>query len=197
MSYLEKHPFVMIVIGVMGISLSAIFVRYSQAPSSVTAAYRLLWTVLLPVYARTSEPERGAGDRDGAVGKCLYCTDGFFCGRRSFVRRYLISSFGSCGGGLYASRQTGPQHCFHYDLYLYRIWLLRGGFSHSLGHTRSAVDRIWIQRCGRGDSVGSIFNHTRTQHFQLVPEIFLTGICVCFEIMRTGDCCRDSSAAVS
>lgn len=47
MAYLEKHPFIMIVVGVIGISLSAIFVRYSQAPSSVTAAYRLLWTVLL------------------------------------------------------------------------------------------------------------------------------------------------------
>ena len=37
----------MIVIGIIGISLSAIFVKYSAAPSSVTAAYRLLWTVLL------------------------------------------------------------------------------------------------------------------------------------------------------
>ncbi len=37
----------MIVIGVMGIGLSAIFVRYAHAPSSITATYRLLWTVLL------------------------------------------------------------------------------------------------------------------------------------------------------
>lgn len=37
----------MIVIGVIGISLSSIFVKYSPAPSSVTAAWRLLWTVLL------------------------------------------------------------------------------------------------------------------------------------------------------
>lgn len=37
----------MIIIGVIGISLSSIFVKYSQAPSSVTAAYRLIWTVLL------------------------------------------------------------------------------------------------------------------------------------------------------
>ena len=37
----------MIVIGVMGISLSSIFVKYSNAPSAVTAAYRLLWTILL------------------------------------------------------------------------------------------------------------------------------------------------------
>ena len=47
MKYIEKHPMVMIVIGILGISLSAIFVKYSQAPSVVTAAYRLLWTVLL------------------------------------------------------------------------------------------------------------------------------------------------------
>lgn len=47
MNYLEKHPMIMIVIGVIGISLSAIFVKYSQAPSVVTASYRLLWTVAL------------------------------------------------------------------------------------------------------------------------------------------------------
>ena len=47
MGYFEKHPMTMIVIGVIGISLSSIFVRYSAAPSAVTAAYRLLWTVLL------------------------------------------------------------------------------------------------------------------------------------------------------
>lgn len=47
MKYLEKHPMIMIVIGVIGISLSAIFVKYSTAPSSVTAAFRLMWTVLL------------------------------------------------------------------------------------------------------------------------------------------------------
>ncbi len=47
MKYLEKHPMLMIVMGIIGISVSAIFVRYSQAPSAVTAAYRLLWTVLL------------------------------------------------------------------------------------------------------------------------------------------------------
>jgi len=45
--YLEKNPMIMIVIGVLGISVSAIFVRYSAAPSAVTAALRLLWTVLL------------------------------------------------------------------------------------------------------------------------------------------------------
>ena len=46
MRYFEKHPMIMIVIGVLGISLSSIFVKYSAAPSAVTAAFRLLWTVL-------------------------------------------------------------------------------------------------------------------------------------------------------
>ena len=46
MRYLEKHPLIMIVIGVLGISLSSIFVKYSTAPSAVTAAFRLGWTVL-------------------------------------------------------------------------------------------------------------------------------------------------------
>ena len=46
MRIIEKNPMIMIVVGVLGISLSSIFVRYSQAPSAVTAAWRLLWTVL-------------------------------------------------------------------------------------------------------------------------------------------------------
>lgn len=37
----------MIVIGVIGISMSAILIRYSTAPSAVTASWRLLWTVIL------------------------------------------------------------------------------------------------------------------------------------------------------
>lgn len=47
MKYFEKHPMTMIVIGIIGISLSSIFVKYSTAPSAVTAAFRLLWTVIL------------------------------------------------------------------------------------------------------------------------------------------------------
>lgn len=47
MKYIEKHPMIMIVVGVLGISLSSIFVKYSMAPSAVTASYRLLWTVML------------------------------------------------------------------------------------------------------------------------------------------------------
>ena len=47
MNIIKRQPMIMIVIGVIGISLSSIFVRYSSAPSSVTALFRLLWTVLL------------------------------------------------------------------------------------------------------------------------------------------------------
>ena len=47
MKFLEKHPMLVLTVGVMGISLSSIFVRYSQAPSAVTAAWRLIWSVIL------------------------------------------------------------------------------------------------------------------------------------------------------
>jgi len=57
---IEKHPMIMIVIGVIGISLSSIFVKYSSAPSSVTAAYRLLWTVLLMAPAALGRREARA-----------------------------------------------------------------------------------------------------------------------------------------
>lgn len=43
----KNKPFLMIIIGILGISLSAIFVKYSSAPAAVTASYRLLWTVIL------------------------------------------------------------------------------------------------------------------------------------------------------
>ena len=47
MKYLEKHPMIVVCVGIVGISLSAIFVRYSVAPSAVLAAWRLLWSVIL------------------------------------------------------------------------------------------------------------------------------------------------------
>lgn len=67
MKYIEKHPLIMIVVGVIGISLSSILVRYSEAPSALTAAWRLLWTVLLmtPVVMgkKSVRKELGAMDR--------------------------------------------------------------------------------------------------------------------------------------
>lgn len=44
---LERHSNSVLLLGVLGISISAILVRYSQAPSVITAVYRLGWTVLL------------------------------------------------------------------------------------------------------------------------------------------------------
>ena len=51
MKFAEKHPMIMIAVGILGISVSSILVKYSDAPSAVTAAFRLLWTVafLTPV----------------------------------------------------------------------------------------------------------------------------------------------------
>ena len=45
MGFFEKRPMTMIVLGILGISLSSIFVKFSTAPAAVTAAGRLLWTV--------------------------------------------------------------------------------------------------------------------------------------------------------
>ena len=66
MKLMEKHPLVMIVIGIAGISLSAIFVKYSQAPAVVTALYRLLWTVALmtPVVLGRKDCRRELMDTD-------------------------------------------------------------------------------------------------------------------------------------
>lgn len=47
MKYFEKHPMAVILVGILGISMSAILIRYSTAPSAVTASWRLLWTVIL------------------------------------------------------------------------------------------------------------------------------------------------------
>ena len=60
MKRIEKHPMIMIVVGVLGISVSAIFVKFSQAPSAVTAAWRMLWTVLLmtPMVLGKEAPRR-------------------------------------------------------------------------------------------------------------------------------------------
>ena len=70
MKYLEKHPMIMIVVGILGISMSAIFVKYSTAPSAVTAAFRLLWTVILmsPVVFGKKEVRRELRTLDK---KCL------------------------------------------------------------------------------------------------------------------------------
>lgn len=42
-----KNPKIILLLGVVGVSVSSILVRWSTAPSLVTATYRLGWTVLL------------------------------------------------------------------------------------------------------------------------------------------------------
>ena len=75
MRYMEKHPMMMILVGVVGISLSSIFVKYSAAPSAVTAAWRLLWTVILltpAVIGKASvRREMGAVSPKLAILSCL------------------------------------------------------------------------------------------------------------------------------
>ena len=38
MKFIEKNPMIMIVVGIMGISLSSIFVKFSTAPAAVIFA---------------------------------------------------------------------------------------------------------------------------------------------------------------
>lgn len=47
MKFFEKNPIIMLMIGVLGVSVSAILVRLAEAPSAVIATLRLSWTVLL------------------------------------------------------------------------------------------------------------------------------------------------------
>lgn len=56
----EKYPVLIMFLGVMGASMSSVFVRLSAAPSAVTAFYRLFWTVLLmsPVVLGKKEVRR-------------------------------------------------------------------------------------------------------------------------------------------
>ena len=43
----KVHPYIPIIIGVLSVSLSAIFVKFSQADSGIIAFYRMLFSVLL------------------------------------------------------------------------------------------------------------------------------------------------------
>lgn len=56
----------MVAVGILGISLSSIFIKYSTAPSAVTAAFRLLWTILLmtPVVLGKAEVRAELGKLD-------------------------------------------------------------------------------------------------------------------------------------
>jgi len=43
----SKNPLWVLAVGILGIAMSSIFVKFSQAPAAVTAAYRMLWAVVL------------------------------------------------------------------------------------------------------------------------------------------------------
>ena len=88
MKLIEKHPMIMIVVGVLGISLSSIFVKFSQAPSAVTAAWRLLWTVLMltPVVLGKAGVRR---ELIGAPKKLVWLS--IFSGLFLAISRYLLS----------------------------------------------------------------------------------------------------------
>ena len=47
MKIINRHPLFVLMVGIFGIAMSSICVRYSTAPSAVTAAWRLLWAVAL------------------------------------------------------------------------------------------------------------------------------------------------------
>ena len=81
MNYFEKHPMLPLIVGVLGVSLSAIFVRFSTAPSTVTAAWRLLWTVTLlaPAVLLRQEPRRELLHLDRKT-LLLSCASGLFLG---------------------------------------------------------------------------------------------------------------------
>lgn len=73
----EVNPKVMLMLGVLGISFSAVFIRESNAPSLVIATYRLGWTVfiLLPIVGIKFRDElRNLKQRD--VSWCV--VSGFF-----------------------------------------------------------------------------------------------------------------------
>ena len=79
MKYFEKHPMLLVVVGIIGCGLAGVFVKISTAPSSMTAAVRLLWTVLLlsPV-TLGSKAFRGELLAIGKKDALLSCLSGLF-----------------------------------------------------------------------------------------------------------------------
>ena len=75
MKIMEKHPLPLLAVGIFGIAMSSIFVRFSTAPSAVTAAWRLLWAVALlsPVVfgKRSFREELLSLDRKIAIKCCI------------------------------------------------------------------------------------------------------------------------------
>ncbi len=79
MKYFEKQPMIMVAVAVLGCAFAGIFVKNSAAPSAVTAAIRLIWTVLLlsPVTlgSKSFRQELCSMDKKSAL---LSCISGLF-----------------------------------------------------------------------------------------------------------------------
>ena len=84
MKYLEKHPMAVIAVGIVGISMSAIFVRYSTAPSAVLAAWRLIWSVVLMTPLTLGK---------GEIRRELFSADKKSAGRSALSGLFLAAHF--------------------------------------------------------------------------------------------------------
>lgn len=86
----RMNPHFILIIGVIGVSCSAIFVRYSEAPALVTATGRLAWTVALltPSAFGKHRPDWKAVERK----------DVLWCGiSGGFLALHFVSWFASLG----------------------------------------------------------------------------------------------------
>ena len=250
MEYMERHPMIMIVIGIMGISLSAIFVKYSQAPSAVTAAYRLLWTVILmsPVVwgSEQKREELFHTDRKTAAlcaasgiflavhfctwfeslkhttvasSTAIVCTEviwvalGYCVFLKGRLTKKAAAAIGiTLAGSLLIACSDSGQGTGHlygdilallaavavacYTLmgrvarttmsttaYTYMLCPYSG---HSYCGSGIFFKGIRYERCDRGPSAVRIFHDFRPQHFQLVPEVFLSCLCLGLKAVRAG-----------
>ena len=168
LKFFEKRPLIMIVIGVTGISLSSIFVKYSPAPSAVTAAWRLLWTVLLlsSVVLCTHEyrQEMITLSRSDML---LSCLSGFF------LAAHFTLWFESLKHTSIASSTTIV--CTEVIWVSLGFWLLlRGKLS------RKAILAITVTLLGSAliaftdaSSEAHLYGDVLAQYFQLVSEILL------------------------
>lgn len=245
MKFLEKHPMIMIAVGIAGISLSAIFVKYSQAPSVVTAAYRLLWTVglMTPMVFGKGEFRRellstekrevllcavsgiflalhftvwfeSLNQTSVASSTAISCTEVIWValGYCLFLKGRISAKAGmsilitvagslvialsdySAGGNhfygdvlalgaaifqaVYTLIGRQARRNIHHGLYIHRIYLLLSFPVWGCGSSGLILYRLRSGKCGSGLSPKRVLHPSGTQHFQLVPEIPVPGLCV-------------------
>ena len=210
MKFLEKHPMYMIATGVVGISLSAIIVKYSDAPSLITAVYRLFFTVAMmtPVVFlnRSFRMElsrvslrtvvlcavsgiflalhfvswfESLAYTSVASSTVIVCTESI--GQQPSQRRFTCTLCRRHGGRLYAARPDCPGGYFNHGLYLYCIFSLRpvticrrAYHPHTAHRLRQFIHDLRF-------TAGNLLHSARSQCFQLVPEVSLSGLCILFK----------------